>query len=106
MHEMKTILLSARNRIGRPSLRRSFLFVLLSLVLVCFAFGQTALAVNPAPDGGYAGNNTAEGTTALFSLTSGTNNTANGFQALYHNTTGSNNTATGTNTLFNNTTGN
>jgi hypothetical protein len=35
-----------------------------------------ALAVSPAPDGGYAGNNTAEGTSALFSLTSGADNTA------------------------------
>src|SRR5881628_701173 len=69
------------------------------------AFSGESQAVSPAPDGGYAGNNTAEGTSALFSLTSGTNNTANGFQALYHDTSGSNNTASGTNALFNNTTG-
>jgi len=51
-------------------------------VLAFFAFCQVARGVGPAPDGGYAGNNTAEGTSALFSLSSGTNNTANGFQAL------------------------
>ena len=37
--------------------------------------------------------NTAEGTDALFSLTTGSDNTANGFQALYSNTTGNSNTA-------------
>ncbi len=51
------------------------------------------------------GNNTAEGTSALFSLTSGTNNSALGFQALYHNRTGSSNTAEGSHALYNNTTG-
>ena len=103
---MKAIILSARSRIGRSSLRRGFLLIPVSLVLVGFALCRTAQAVTPAPDGGYAGNNTAEGTSSLLSLTSGTNNTANGFQALYHDTTGSNNTAVGTNALFNNTTGN
>ena len=55
----------------------------LVFLLVCFAPCQMALAVSPAPDGGYAGNNTAEGTSALFSLTSGADNTAIGFQALF-----------------------
>ena|SRR5205814_1684733 len=62
-------------------------------------------AVTPAPDGGYAGNNTAEGTSALFGLTSGIDNTGLGFQALYHATTGNYNTGTGFRALFNNTTG-
>ena len=58
----------------------------------------------PAPDGGYAGNNTAEGTQALQSLvTGGVDNTGNGFQALFHLTDGLNNTATGFRALFNNT---
>ena len=52
----------------------------------CFALSPTALAVVPAPDGGYPNQNTAEGTNALFSLTFGTNNTAVGYQALYSNT--------------------
>jgi uncharacterized coiled-coil protein SlyX len=64
-----------------------------------------AQAVVPSPDGGYAGNNTAEGTSALFSLTSGANNTALGFQALFSNTTSSYNTAEGFRALFHNTSG-
>jgi hypothetical protein len=64
-----------------------------------------ALLPPPPPDGGYPGFNTAEGTSALFSLTSGVNNTALGFQALFHDTTGSNNTATGLRALFSNTGG-
>src|SRR5207249_10955687 len=79
--------------------------VLLTLVLVCFALSPTARAVDPPPDGGYPGFNTAEGTDALFSLTDGINNTATGFDALFNNTTGSYNTANGLNALFSNTTG-
>jgi len=64
-----------------------------------------ARAVVPAPDGGYPGQNTAEGDDALFSLTTGVNNTAVGFDALFSNTTANNNTATGSNALADNTTG-
>jgi hypothetical protein len=65
----------------------------------CFALSQTAQALNPPPDGGYPGQNTAEGTLALFSLTTGAGNTALGYRALYSNTSGFNNTATGLNAL-------
>ena len=41
-----------------------------------------------------------EGTSALFSLTSGIDNTALGFQALFFNTTGNFNTAEGFRALF------
>jgi trimeric autotransporter adhesin len=102
---MKVIVLSARSPIRPPSLRRGFLLTPLSLLLVCLALCQMAQAVVPAPDGGYPGANTAEGTNALFSLTSGIDNTALGFQALYHNTTGNNNTAEGFRALFSNTIG-
>src|SRR5207302_11092126 len=102
---MKAIILSVRSRINRPSLRRAFLVVPLSLALVCFALSQMALAVSPAPDGGYAGNNTAEGTSALLSLTSGADNTAIGFQALFSNTSGTYNSGEGFRALFSNTTG-
>ena len=81
-------------------------FLLLPLVLACFALlPPKAFAVLPAPDGGYANDNTAEGTNALFSLTTGAANTASGSKALYANTTGNQNTATGDHALRHNTTG-
>jgi len=81
--------------------RRALFLLPLALCWVALS----VLAVTPAPDGGYPNGNTAEGTNALFSLTTGINNTALGFNALYHNTTGYYNTATGTQALFTNTTG-
>jgi hypothetical protein len=75
------------------------------LVLGFSALLSTANAVVPPPDGGYAGANTAEGTNALFNLTTGIANSAIGSSALFNNTTGSNNTATGASTLVFNTTG-
>jgi hypothetical protein len=70
----------------------------------CFALTQNVQAVVPPPDGGYANRNTAEGTDALFSLTTGTDNTAIGFNALFNNTAGDTNTATGSLALYSNTT--
>ena len=96
---MKT--LHPTKSICRSPLRLALLLV--PLVLVCFAFSPRAQAVVPAPDGGYAGNNTAEGTQALQSLVSGgVNNTAIGFQALFRATDSIKNTATGFKALFNN----
>jgi len=57
-------------------------------------------AVNPAPDGGYPGGNTAEGQNALLSLTAGTYNTAVGLFSLLSNTEGGFNTAVGAGTLL------
>jgi hypothetical protein len=93
------------NLISRSPLRRGFLFI--PLAIVCFGLtpAPNAFGVSPAPDGGYSSGNTAEGTNALFSRTSGVWNTALGYQALYHVTTGNQNTATGFQTLFNTTTG-
>ena len=93
-----------RNSIGRPPLRRGFLLVPFAILLAWFALSP-ARAVTPAPDGAYPGANTAEGTDALFSLTTGRANTAIGFDALFRNATGNNNTATGVDGLFSNTTG-
>jgi Chaperone of endosialidase len=76
-----------------------------AITLATFALPQPAYGVSPAPDGGYPGFNTAEGTNALFSLTTGVWNTALGGQALFSDTTGGLNTAVGLNTLFRNTTG-
>jgi endosialidase-like protein len=68
-----------------------------------FAFFPEMGAVLPQPDGGYPGNNTAEGQSALFSLTTGTFNTAVGSLSLKSDTTGGGNTAIGAGTLFRNT---
>src|SRR6266404_6599358 len=89
--------------ISRSTLRRGFL--LITLALVCFGLSSPLHAVTPAPDGGYANENTAEGANALFNLTTGDHNTATGFDSLFSNTTGHANTATGHNTLGSNTTG-
>ena len=60
-------------------------------------------AVSPAPDGGYAGGNTAEGQTALLNLTTGGFNTAVGFVSLRTNSNGQLNTAVGAGALLANT---
>src|SRR5438105_12017005 len=83
---------------------RGFTSVLFALAFT-FALSPTARAVDPPPDGGYPNDNTAEGSDALFSLTTGTDNTAMGFNALYSNTTGDSNTATGSQALLSNTSG-
>ena len=106
MHQLITFQTTTpclRNSISR-SPRRSGLF-LIPLTLALFALSQTARAVSPAPDGGYANGNTAEGSFALQSLTTGVNNTALGFGALFHNTSGSSNSASGSGALFSNTIG-
>ncbi len=89
--------LPIRNSISRSPLR--FGFLLIPLVLACFALSPIAQAVSPAPDGGYPGGNTAEGQNALFSLTTGGFNAAVGFFSLFSNTTGSFNTAVGAGAL-------
>ena len=85
--------------IHRSPLRRGFLRI--PLVLAWFALFPSAWAA----DGGRPNQNTAEGTGALSSLTSGTDNTAVGFDALYSITDGSEDTATGSLALANDTGG-
>jgi hypothetical protein len=96
---------SSRNSITAATAGRDLL--LIPLALVCFTLlpAPNAFAVTPAPDGGYPGANTAEGTSALFSRTTGVWDTALGYQALFHDTTGHSNTAVGLRSLFSNTTG-
>src|SRR5215469_5963839 len=80
-------------------MKNRVLTVGLSQILVaCFIF-QDAQAVSPPPDGNYPGGNTAEGQSALLSLTSGTYNTAVGLSSLSSNTVGQLNTAIGAATL-------
>jgi hypothetical protein len=95
-----------------------------SALVYLFAVGPAARAVLPSPDGGYACGNTAEGTDALFSLTTGVcgtrplvfkastialgfggGGTAVGAGALRVNTTSDAGTAVGGGALANNTTG-
>jgi hypothetical protein len=71
--------------------------------IVCIGILPQAQAVSPPPDGGYSGGNTAEGQSALLSLTSGGFNTAVGFLSLRSNTAGAFNTAIGAGTLLANT---
>jgi len=100
---MKTKTALTRNSVSPSLLWRGLL--LMVLVLAWIGPSPSAQAVNPPPDGGYPYLNAAEGTDALFSLTTGSGNTAAGFDTLYDNTTGSLNTAAGANALFSNTTG-
>src|SRR5205085_2599226 len=96
--------------------------ILMVITLLCLAAGgPKAQAVNPAPDGGYPGGNTAEGTNALLSRTAGIYNTAVGIYSLLSLTDGDfctgvgagtllantadENTATGAGALFSNTSG-
>jgi hypothetical protein len=44
---------------------------IIAVLLVCFGLLPKGQTVNPPPDGGYPGGNTAEGQNALLSLTSG-----------------------------------
>ena len=81
---------------------------IISAAFAIFAFAFSgflpmAQAVTPAPDGGYPNGNTAEGTKALFSLTTGGYNTGNGWNSLHTLTTGSFNTGVGAGTLLANT---
>jgi trimeric autotransporter adhesin len=95
---MKKTTLQLTSPLNRSHLRLAFLLI----SLACFVLSPLARAVDPPPDGGYPGSNTAEGEDALFSLTTsqGNGNTAVGFQALYSTTSGINNTATGFEALY------
>ncbi len=68
--------------------------------LICSGLSPAIWAVSPPPDGGYVNGNTAEGTEALLSLTTGTDNTAIGNLALHTVTEGIGNTATGGKSLI------
>src|SRR5215469_948366 len=68
--------------------KQRILPLLIVSVLGCFGLSPTAQAqLSPAPDGGYAGINTAEGENTLVILTTGNFNTAIGALALFVTTT-------------------
>ncbi len=83
----------------KPAIR----FLVMSLAFASLQFLPNASAVVPPPDGGYPGQNTAEGQNALFRLTTGTSNTAVGWSSLRSDTSGSFNTSVGAGTLVANT---
>ena len=99
------ITLHLRKSVSHSLSLLTFHYSLLTVLLLALWPAPQAFAVSPAPDGGYPGQNTAEGDNALFSLTTGVNNTANGAFALSANTTGNNNAGTGFGVLYNNMSG-
>jgi uncharacterized coiled-coil protein SlyX len=74
-------------------------FLLIPLILVCFAFAPQTRALVPPPDGGYPGFNTAEGDKALNFATTGAGNTALGWRACFNNFGASFNTGVGAGAL-------
>ena len=82
-------------------IKTSSFFAALVFPTLCIGLLPNARAVTPPPDGGYPGANAAEGTDALFHLTTGIWNSAVGFRALYKNATGVRNTAVGYQALYN-----
>jgi hypothetical protein len=90
-----------------PSKYRSTVLTKTFVVMMTglFSFVSSEAGIPPPPGGGNANNNTAEGTQALISNTTGQANTAIGVGALNKNTTGVSNTATGMAALGSNTTG-
>jgi hypothetical protein len=71
-----------------------------TLTFICLGLLPRVQAVNPPPDGGYPGGNTAEGQYALLTLTFGTYNTAVGLLSLLSNPEGNFNTAIGAGALL------
>jgi uncharacterized coiled-coil protein SlyX len=94
---MKTTITPLRSLLTVLRLRSGF--ILITLAAGTLALVQRAESVNPPPDGGYSGGNTAEGQSALLSLTSGTFNTAIGFFTLSGLKEGNFNTGLGAGTL-------
>jgi hypothetical protein len=98
--------ISVETSIGRSRKHLGSVFILIALTLVSLALPPGVQAVIPPPDGGYPGQNTAEGDGALNNLNlnprGATNNTALGYHTLFNLTTGAGNTATGSEALSNN----
>ena len=95
---MKTVITSNSSLL--TILRSRSAIILIALTLVAFVPAQKTQALNPPPDGGYPGGNTAEGQSALLNLTSGTFNTAIGFLSLSGLKEGNFNTGLGAGTLL------
>ena len=100
--ELKTLVSSGRDPARSLPLRRGFL--LIPLILVCFAFSPQMQAQLPPeipgnPDGCYPAFNTAEGCNALFLVTGGLGDTAIGWYSNFLAGNASFNTSVGAGTL-------
>ena len=99
LNKVKTLASCGRDPARSLPLWRGFL--LIPLILVCFAFAPQTQALFPPPDGCYGDNtqfNTAEGCDAL-NLGGGAGNTAIGWRSLFTDSTGNFNTGCGGGTL-------
>jgi hypothetical protein len=102
LNQLKTLVSCGRDPARSLPFRRGFL--LIPLILVCFALSpQMQAALHPPPDGGYANGNTAEGDSALSGLTGGFYNSGIGFLALLSNGSANFNTGVGAGALLLNT---
>src|SRR6266542_2197139 len=102
LNQLKTLVSCGRDPARSLPFRRGFL--LIPLILVCFALSpQMQAALHPPPDGGYANGNTAEGDSALSGLTGGFYNSAFGFLSLLSNGSANFNTGVGAGALLLNT---
>src|SRR5436305_14224255 len=102
LNQLKTLVSCGRDSARSLPFRRGFL--LIPLMLVCFAFSPQTQAV-PQPDSPDPGNppisNTRDGINSLLSITSGgIHNSAFGFDALLSNTDADFNTAVGSASLL------
>jgi hypothetical protein len=95
--QLKTLVSCGRDPARSLPLRRGFL--LIPLILVCFAFSPQMQAVSPPPDGFYPNFTTAEGQNALLNLVGGAGNTAVGWFSQFAQVNGSFNTALGAGSL-------
>jgi hypothetical protein len=97
LNQVKTFASCGRDPARSLPLRRGFL--LIPLILLCFAFAPQMRAITPAPDGCYPNFNTAEGCNALLLNSTGAGNTGLGWYSNALGSTGSFNTGAGGGTL-------
>ncbi len=80
LNQVKTLALCGRDPARSLPLRRGFL--LIPLILLCFAFAPQIRAISPPPDGCYPNFNTAEGCNALLLNSAGAGNTGIGWYSI------------------------
>jgi len=97
LNQVKTLASCGRDPGRSLPLWRGFLLV--PLILICFAFAPQMRAILPPPDGGYPNFNTAEGEDALLFTTTAFANTGIGWRSLFFDTTARFNTGCGAGTL-------